>query len=177
MMMRIYLAPLICLCILLSSCQKEERDFYSGMGKKPIYVSATELRNIGNEAPRPIVASGTIFLRDSLLFMLEQGQGIHVFSFQDSLNTTNLAFFKIPAITDFVISGTTLYADSWRDLVVIDISNLQAIKETDRISNVINPALYPPLYQGPFECVDETRGAVMGWEDADLENVKCISTN
>jgi hypothetical protein len=59
--------------------------------------------------------------------------------------------------------------------VVIDISQLLQIRETDRISNILNPALFPPQYQGIFECVDPEKGAVIGWEDAVLENVQCYS--
>jgi LVIVD repeat len=171
----VFLFVLFFLLCLLLSCDKQELDFYSGTGKKPVYVPLSALNDIHSESPRAIEQSGTIFLQDTLLFVLEQGQGIHVFNIKDSLNTINLTFFNIPAITDFVISGNLLYADSWKDLVVVDISNLQEIKETDRITDVISPALYPLLYNGIFECVDESKGAVIGWKDASLENVKCFT--
>lgn len=161
--------------IILFSCEKQERDFYSGMGKKPLYAPLSTLHDIRNEPPQPIGQSGTILLQDTLLFLLEQGKGIHVFNIRDSVNTINLTFFKIPAITDFVISGQVLYADSWKDLVVIDISQLLQIKETDRIPGILNPAQFPPEYRGIFECVDESKGAVVGWEDASLDNVHCFS--
>lgn len=172
------IAPLFaCMLLLLASCNKEEQNFYDGPGKRPVYVPLSELRDIRNEPPRPIQLSGTIFLQDTLFFILEQRKGIHVFNIKDSLNTVNLAFFKIPAITDFIISGHLLYADSWKDLVVIDISNLQQIQETARITDALSPVLYPPLYNGSFECVDESKGAVIDWEDATLEDAKCITTN
>ena len=158
---------------LFASCVKEDRDFYNGPGKKPVYISLSELLDVRSEPPKPIELSGTIFLKDTLLFLLEQRQGIHVYNIKDSLNTVNLAFLKIPAATDFVISGHLLYADSWKDLVVIDISNLQQIREVDRIKDIINPTLYPPLYNGFFECVDESKGAVISWEDGTLQNAKC----
>lgn len=161
--------------LLLGSCVKDERYFYDGLGKRPVYVPASELRDIRNEAPQPIQLSGTIYLRDSLLFLLEQRKGIHVFNIQDTLNTINLAFFKIPAVTDFTLSGNLLYADSWKDLVVIDISDLQQIQVVDRILGVISPSLVPPLYNGIFECVDESKGAILGWEDATLTNAKCVT--
>lgn len=165
------------LLFLMGGCDKEERAFYDGLGKRPVYIALSELRSIGNEPPQPIHLSGTIFLQDTLFFILEQGKGVHVFNIKDSLNSINLAFFRIPAITDFVISGNLLYADSWKDLVVIDISNLQQIQETDRLIDAINPALYPPLYEGIFECVDESKGAVIDWEDATLENARCVTIN
>ncbi len=176
-MHKIVCLSVISLLCLLGGCEKEERSFYDGLGKKPVYITSGELQDIRNEPPQPIQLSGTIFLQDTLLFVLEQRKGIHVFSLKDSLNSVNLAFFKIPAITDFVISGQVLYADSWKDLVVIDISDLQAIKATDRIVNVISPVFYPPLYNGYFECADESKGAIIDWEDVTLESAKCVTTN
>lgn len=168
---------LLLLMVLLAGCTKEDRIFYTESGKKPIYLPISELQDIKSDAPRAITQTGTIFLRDTLFFVLEQHQGIHVYNLKDSLNTINLTFLKIPAITDFTIAGNRLYADSWRDLVVIDISNLLQIQEISRIPGVIQPPLYPPLYDGVFECVDESMGAVIGWEDAYLGNARCITTN
>jgi hypothetical protein len=168
---------LLLLMVLLAGCTKEDRIFYTESGKKPIYLPISELQDIKSDAPRAITQTGTIFLRDTLFFVLEQHQGIHVYNLKDSLNTINLTFLKIPAITDFTINGNRLYADSWRDLVVIDISNLLQIQEISRIPGVIQPPLYPPLYDGVFECVDESMGAVIGWEDAYLGNARCITTN
>ncbi len=162
---------------ILSGCIQEEPEFYDGTGKRPVYVSLEDLKDIRSEPPRPIGISGTIFLRDTLLFLLEQRRGIHVYNLKDSLNTVNLVFLKIPAITDFTVSDHYIYADSWKDLVVIDISDLSQIKETGRVKDAITPTLFPPLYNGSFECVDESKGAVIDWEDATLDNARCFTTN
>jgi hypothetical protein len=167
------LSFILALLFLLAGCGKEEYYFYDGPGKKPVYLPFNALLDIKNEAPQRIGLSGTIFLRDTLLFMLEQRKGIHVFNIKDSLNTINLTFLKIPAATDFTINDTVLYADSWKDLVVIDIGNLLQIKEINRIKGVINPALYPPLYSGAFECVDESKGAVVDWIDGTVLDAQC----
>jgi len=167
--------PSLLLLCLLGSCTKQDPYFYDGSGKKPVYAPLSTLLDIKNEAPQAIQTSGTIFLRDTLLFILEQRKGIHVFSLADTLNTVNLAFFKIPAITDFTVVGKTIYADSWKDLVVIDISNLNQISEKNRIRDVITPTLYPQLYNGAFECVDESKGAVVDWIDATLIDAKCTT--
>ena len=143
------------------------------MGKKPIYAPLSELAQIQNEPARDITLAGTIFLRDTLLFVLEKYQGVHVYNLRDSANSVNLTFFKIPAITDFTLDGNILYADSWRDLVGIDISNLNEIKPVSRVKNVFEPPLFPPLYEGFFECVDESKGAVVGWGNALLTDAKC----
>jgi hypothetical protein len=160
-----------CLALLfLSSCQKEQyyRIQDNVMGKMPLYTALSDLKDIRSMPARPIVQTGTIFLQDTLFFVLEFKEGIHVFNFVDTANTEAVAFLKIPAITDFSVSGQRIYADTWRDLVTIDISDLQNIQEVNRATDVFDPILYPPLYNGYFECVDETKGAVIGWRDTTL---------
>ncbi|MBK6947026.1 MAG: hypothetical protein IPH16_02140 [Haliscomenobacter sp.] len=165
------------LFLLLSSCEKYDFEGLSGMGKKPVYLPLSELGNIRNLPPQPVELSGTIFLRDTLFFMLEQKKGIHVFNIKDTLNPVSLTFFSIPAIADFTISGNRLYADSWKDLVTVDISDLMRIREFSRKTDVFAPPLFPPLYNGIFECVDPAKGAVVGWADAPLEHVRCQTVN
>lgn len=164
-------------CMACFGCVKEEITTFSGPGKRPVYLPVSELNNIGNLAPQPVRLSGTIVLLDTLFFMLEQKKGIHVFNVKDSLNVTELTFFQIPAVTDFTISGNRLYADSWKDLVTIDISNLYHIQLLDRQANAFQPLLFPPQYNGIFECVDESKGAVVDWEDAELKQVNCRTVN
>ncbi len=160
-----------------SGCEKPEIEAYSGPGKRPVYLPVSALTDIKNLTPQPTQQTGTIFLQDTLFFMLEQKKGIHVFNVKDSLHVFALTFFQIPAITDFTISGNRLYADSWKDLVTIDISDLYHIREIDRQTNAFSPLLYPPLYNGIFECVDESKGAAVGWEDAILDNARCRTVN
>lgn len=161
--------------LFLFSCTRKEIDGYSGMGKTPVYAALETLNDIRSLPPQDVAESGPIFLLDTLFFMVEQKKGIHVFNIKDSANIQNLVFLKIPAVTDFTIAGSRLYADSWRDLVTIDISDLQNIQLLDRQLNAFEPLLFPPLFNGPFECVDESKGAVIGWEDAELDNALCYT--
>ncbi len=169
-------APILALA-LCAGCFKEEMEFFDGIGKKPVYLPISGLSDIRNLPPQPIVLSGPIFLRDTLFFMIEQRKGIHVFSVADPVDPVALTFWKIPAISDFTISGNRLFADSWRDLVTIDISNLYQIRLLDRQSGAFEPLLFPPLYNGIFECVDESKGAVVDWVDADLKDARCRTFN
>jgi hypothetical protein len=164
-------------CISLFSCKKEDYESYNGSGKRPIYIPLAELKNIGNLPPQPIEASGTIFLRDTMFFMLESGKGIHVFNIKDSLNSKKLTFWKIPAITDFYVSTKLLYAAAWKDLVVVDIENIYEIKALSRNEGAFDPILYPPLHNGRFECVDESKGAIIGWETAFIKDALCNTVN
>ncbi len=152
-------------------------DFFTGQGMKPVYVPLSALNDVRNLPPQPIQQTGSIFLRDTLFFMLEQRKGIHLFSIADTLNPRALTFWKIPSVTGFTLSGNRLFADSWRDLVTIDISNIYNIRVVDRQVNAFEPLLFPPNYNGHFECVDETKGAVAGWEEAQIFEAKCRTIN
>lgn len=167
-----HLLAILLLGVLLTGCP-ESHPPRSGIGMRPIYVDFLELENIENLPPQSIENSGSIFLLDTLFFMLEQGKGIHVYGISDPTNARGITFIKIPAITAFTVSNNRLYADSWRDLVSIDISNLLAVQVLSRQLGVFEPLLYPPLYSGIFECVDENKGAVAGWEESDLEAANC----
>jgi hypothetical protein len=165
---------LICTAACLAGCSKTE-DSYHGQGKRPVYTPLSSLNNITNLPPQEIRESGKTVLLDTLFFMVEENTGIHVFDVKDSLHVQSLTFFQIPAVTDFTIAGNRLYADNWKDLVTIDISDLYHIKVLDRQYNVFAPLLFPPKYRGIFECIDESKGAVIGWEDAYLTSARCFT--
>jgi len=162
--------------LLLGACRKEY-PLYSGPGKKPVYISDAELNDVKNLPPQPIENTGVIFLKDPLLFMVEQFKGIHVIELSDTTNPVNLTFFNIPAVTDFSISGNTLYADNGPNLISIDITNIYQIQVLGISPGVFQPVLYPTLYNGFFECADPAKGNIVGWEDTELENAACNTTN
>ncbi len=168
-----HLLAILLLGLLSTGCRPESHSPRAGVGMRPIYVDLLELENIENLPPQSIENSGTIVLLDTLFFMLEQGKGIHVYSINDPANAVGITFIKIPAVTAFTVNNNRLYADSWRDLVTIDLRNLLAIQVLSRQRGVFDPLLYPPLFNGIFECVDESKGAVAGWEESNLAAANC----
>jgi len=174
-MNRVFLI-LIGLVFLLSSC-KDEFIGHSGMGKAPIYLPTSDLNDIGSLPAQPVIQSGPIFLIGDFFYMIETGKGIHIFDISDDQTENSLVFIKIPAVTDFTIDGNFLYADSWKDLVSLDITDIYNVILLNRTENVFDPFLFPQLFNGPFECFDESKGAIIGWEDKALRNVLCHTTN
>ncbi len=161
----------------LSACVTEDNPFFEGKGKRPIYIGLAQLNDIRNQPPQPITLTGTIFLTDSLFFMLEQKKGIHVYRIAGNQDPQPLTFFQVPAVTDFSINGSILYADSWKDLLAINISDIYNIELLSRTRDVFKPVLSPPLYNGVFECADENKGAIIGWEDIYLDEARCQTVN
>ena len=168
---------LFVLCLLLTSSCNDDWPGHSGLGMQPVYTSIDQLDEIGNMEVQAIQNSGPIYLRGDFFFMTENKKGIHVFDIADEEQEEALTFIAIPAITDFTIDGQYLYADSWRDLVTIDISDIYNVQFLSRQKDLIDPILYPLFYNGPFECIDESNGAVVGWEETELSNVECHTTN
>lgn len=159
----------------LSGC-RPEYPFYPVIGLKPVYLSQDSLSVIGNLPPQPINNTGPVFLMDTLFFMVEMRKGIHVINVGDSTNPVALTFIKIPAVTDFTLSGNTLYADNGTNLVTIDISNVYAIQVVYTQTDVFMPILFPNNYSGRFECVDSHKGIVIDWDTVTLKS-RCTSSN
>jgi len=152
---------------------KKEYPFYNGEGKKPVYITKAELSDIRNLPPQPTQRTGTIFLLDTLFFMLEQKTGIHIINLSDSSQPVKLTFIKIPAVNDFTVNGNFLYADNGPNLVTIDISNLYELKVLNVQEQVFQPILFPPLYRGFFECADTSKGILFDWVDTNLKDARC----
>lgn len=159
----------------LNSC-RPDYPFFEAPGLKPVYLSQDSLSAIYNLPPQPIASSGPVFLQDTLFFMVEMRKGIHVFNVSDSANPIALTFIKIPAVTDFTLSGHTLYADNGPNLLTINIKNLYAIQVLNTQKDVFMPILFPNNYTGRFECVDPQKGIVIDWETASLKT-RCSTTN
>jgi hypothetical protein len=75
-----------------------------------------------------------------------------------------VGFISIPGNVDIVIAGNTMVADSYIDLVSIDISNPAAAKEVARLKNVFPYAV--PAYDIKYRVgqIDDTKGVVVDWK-------------
>lgn len=131
----------------------------------PVYMSYDNLRSAvkittGRELNNP----GKIYFKDQYIFINEKMKGIHVYDVSDPSNPVNKGFIEIPGNVDIAIKDNTLYADSYTDLVSIDISNFEAIKEVGRIEKIFPYTL--PTYDTkyPLAKVEEDKGVVVDWE-------------
>ncbi len=144
-------------------------------GVRPVYAPESEARIIKALPPAPIVNLGKIYYKDATIYVNEGNLGVHVIDNTDPTNPVKKKFLQIPGCRDIAIKGDILYADNVGDLVAIDISDIDHPVELSRIA-AFHPAPsqnYPELYEGYFECVEEGRGLVIGWERAILTDPKC----
>ncbi|QJW92085.1 hypothetical protein HNV11_23265 [Spirosoma taeanense] len=99
----------------------------------PYQIPLTELRQtVASGAPQPLVEPGKLYIKDQYLFIVEVKKGIHIFDNSDPANPRAISFLSIPGNVDIAVRDNFLYADSFIDLVALDISNPAAIKEVSR---------------------------------------------
>lgn len=145
--------------IILNSCSDTCETTYTMSYYTPVYTSLEELRSSTDvEDPREVLQSGKIYYINDHLLINEPNEGIHIINNVDPSNPRNVAFIKIPGNFDMAANGNYLYADSYIDLVVFDISNIENPVEVERMENIF------PGYNSYGYYLDPELGLVTDWE-------------
>ena len=162
--------------VMLTSCEKMANEENLTEGYKPIYMDYNNVKNIASMRPVNMVNTGKIYLYLNYIFINERGRGVHVIDNSNPHNPRNIKFISIPGNYDISIRNNILYADNTTDLVAINITNLDSVFITKRIPNVYQSysQMFPDFVNGYFECVDTTKGFVVGWYKTMLNNPKCF---
>lgn len=88
------------------------------------------------ESARELDRPGKIYVKGDYLFINEIKKGIHVINNSDPGNPRFVSFINIPGNGDIAVRDQILYADSFSDLVALDISDPENAKETGRVKDV-----------------------------------------
>ena len=100
-------------------------------------MSYDELRSsVASESPRAFENPGKIYIIGNYLLINELNEGIHVIDNSDPANPSFVSFINVPGNVDIAVQGNHLYADSYTDLVVIDISDPANASEAGREEDV-----------------------------------------
>jgi len=154
---------LLFLLLIMTSCTDKFYETFTA--NAPIYMSYEELHSAIKMSPaRDLIKPGKIYFKDQYVLINEIMQGIHVYDVSDPSNPQNKGFIEIPGNVDIAIKDNILYADSYVDLVSVDISNFDNIVETGRVEKVF-PYMLPPYdVKYPIARVEQEKGVVIGWE-------------
>ena len=158
-----------CLILLLVwGCRNETIRIYKG--NSPVTISYDEWRSIEPKLQDSIGLEnpGKIYAYKNALYINETGKGIHVYDNSDPLSPVDMGFIDIHCNFDVAVKGNTLYAGSYSDLLIFDVSDpLEPIyfgRETDvfnlEYTNVTEgfDASYPVKY------VNMSEEVVLRWE-------------
>ena len=123
-MKKFFSLPVILIVVTLTGCFKDDCKTVERI-YKPVYMTLKEFREtqIKAEAAKPVTMPGKIYLYKHYIFLNEPGFGIHVIDNSNPSAPKNISFISIPGNVDLAVKDDYLYADSYGDLVVFDISN------------------------------------------------------
>lgn len=149
--------------ILFSSC--EDTTYREYKGNAPVYITYSELReSVVKGENVELKNPGKIYFKDNYIFIIEELKGIHVFDNNDPASPVKKAFIKVPGVVDMAIAGNILYADSFVDLVVLDVQDIENIHEVGRVKDILPYTVPPTGNEFPMGNVDKEKGLVIGWE-------------
>ncbi|MGB5821702.1 MAG: hypothetical protein WBG90_19625 [Saonia sp.] len=155
------------LVLTMSSCENNGDSKYADyLVARPIVLSEGEFNNVTVVAPGPIDESGKIYAYKDYIFVNDKYRGIHVIDNSDPAAPKKLSFIKIAGNVDISIKDDYLYADSIMDLIVLDISDISAIKIVNRMEDVLWNNIIFPLEADFYEYgeIDYEKDIIVGWE-------------
>ncbi len=151
--------------ILFLFCSCEDLTYKEYKGYAPVYLSYKDLRTAVSVVQNVDLKNpGKIYIKDNYIFIVEELEGIHVFDNTNPASPVKKAFVKLPGVVDISISGYIMYADSYVDLVVLDVQNIDNIHEVGRINDILPYTVPQAKTDFPTAYIDKDKGVVMSWE-------------
>jgi len=159
---------LLCSTYFITGTSCENNNCFNGTNARPVYMDYNTLRNsVAVEAPKEIGDVKRVYLYQQYIFLNRKNEGIHVIDNTDPSDPDNIRFIKIPGNTELAIRDNYLYADSYVDLVTLNLSNPQDIQEVARQIDVFpwdeKQNVPDNIYFDYFD-IDKDRGVVVSYE-------------
>ncbi len=150
------------------SCNEEEDGKYADyLVARPLTMTTEDFKNsVAVVAPLPIGESGKIYAYGDYIFVNDKFKGVHVIDNSNPASPRKVSFIKIAGNVDISIKDNYLYADSLTDLIVLDISDINAIEIVTRLDNVLRDNVVWPAEADFFEYEgwDYENEILIGWE-------------
>lgn len=156
---------LLVIAAALSGCMDRTVERITYKANVPVYMPFSEFRTSFQKGDTTeIVYPGKIYFKDGYLFVNEYGKGIHVIDNSDPSDPEKIAFYEILGNVDMAIKGNILFADSYIDLVAIDISDINNPEEVGRLTNIFPEVVPEGDIWLPYAMVDKSKGVIIDWE-------------
>ena len=95
--------------------------------REPVYLGYAELRGaVRTVEPRPLEDVGRVYVYEDFLFLNARNEGVHVIDNSDPTEPRPVSFIEIPGNTELEIRDGVLFADSYVDLVAIELGGFGA---------------------------------------------------
>ena len=161
----IILLGLLIATLVLSSCEDQCETMRVYTYYEPVYQTTQQVRDAFEvTVPQEMETSGKIYIYGRYLLINEPGLGIHIFDNLDPSDPVSKSFINIPGNFDMAVKSNVLYADSYIDLLAIDISDIDNINILNRLENAF------PLYNTQFGYTADAGQIITDWvEVEDIE--------
>lgn len=137
----------------------------------PVYMAYQQLRDsFAVESPRPPDQLGRVYLYQNFIFLNERNLGLHVIDNSDPEAPVNIGFLRIPGNTEVAIRNNYLYADSYVDLITLDLNDPNNIQLISRQEDIFPFDAFQNIpYNISFSRydTDATHGVVIGYRLTD----------
>jgi hypothetical protein len=158
-----------------AGCKDYVDEYVTYTINEPVFMPAGEFRSaVEVEQPKPIEKQGKIVFHNSYLYISQPGKGIHVIDNRDPSNPKNVAFIELLGNADMHVRNNTLYADSYVDLVWLDITDPAKPVYKGRKAEVF-PLAFPPtdnVYSIDYEqSMNRNNGIVVGWKTVEKKEL------
>ena len=159
------------LLFLTSSCLKDKTLVSTTyMINQPIYLAEEDARQVEFQPAKTLVNPGKIYVYGNLLLINEKNIGIHLIDNTDPNSPQTLGFVQIPGNLDIAVREGVLYADSYTDLLALDLGNGTNVTILERFEDVFEYDFYSwdfdPAY--PLGNIDHSKGIVIGWRQIEI---------
>jgi hypothetical protein len=125
----------ILIVFIFCSCDLESEDKNIHSVYKPILIENSKLNECVFEDPK---SNNLITLTRKIgthILALDYGLGIHVIDVQNMSQPKKIGFYRIPACIDFEVKDQKVYANNYRDFIVVDFSNINSPTIVKRTQN------------------------------------------
>lgn len=121
----------------VTSCLKDTcENVFTYQRFDPVFVKPEILRQkITATSSKELVTTGKIYAYGDYLLINEPDLGIHVVDNKIPSKPRFISFIKVPGNSDLAVRNGLLYADSYIDLVVLDLKTPENVKEIFRVEN------------------------------------------
>jgi len=155
-----------------TACQDKVYEELTYVANVPVYMDYDEFRaSVKRTAPQQLSQPGKMYFYDNFLFINENQQGVHIINNANPAAPQFVSFIAIPGNVDIAIKGNILFADSFIDMVAIDITDPLNPVEIDRIEGVFPNVLPTMDIAYPVYGLDFEKGVVVGWEKKEVTEV------
>ena len=131
---------------------------------EPIYKNKAEVQaEIRSSTAVSISNPGKIYMYGNYIFLNEVNKGVHIIDNSNPANPVIKSFINIPGNVDIAVKGSTLYADLFTDLVVVDISD----PLNKKLKKVV-PKIFPErVYVAGF--IPDSTKVIVGWTERKIK--------